>query len=156
MNRQKLFIRIFRFVMNTLFKERSQKSAIQYSSGPGMSTIKLLGLTWKRNTHKHINPKQLQQKINRENGFVLLDIRARKAFDEGHIANAVNIPLRKLLRAEDFPFSKGAEIIVICYLGITSREAITILAEQGYKNLTNMDGGMGAWDYEKEQTVRAR
>ena len=155
MNKQILLIRLFKFVMSTLFKERFKKSAMQYSSGFDISAIKLLNLIWGENTHKHIKPHQLQQKISRENDLTILDIRTKKAFDDGHIENAVNISLRKLLLSDgNLPFSKDTKIIVICYLGMSSREAILLLAEQGYKNLINLDGGMGAWGYEKTITTK--
>jgi len=154
MNKQILLIRIFKFVMSTLFKERFQKSAMKYSSGFDITIIKLLNLMWRKNTYKHIKPHKLQQMISTENNLTILDIRTKKAFDDGHIENAVNISMRKLfLSAENLPFSKNTKIVVICYLGVSSREAILLLAEQGYKNLINLDGGMGAWDYEKTITT---
>jgi rhodanese-related sulfurtransferase len=141
---------MFRFMANTMFRGRVRKSAMQYSSGPGMSMIRLMGLAWKGQKHKHIKPRQVKQRLDHGDNFVLLDIRARRSFDECHVRNAVNIPFDELQRSEDLPFSKDAEIVVACYLGMMGRAAIAILAERGYKNLANMDGGMGAWDYEKE------
>jgi rhodanese-related sulfurtransferase len=140
--------------MSVVFKERFQKSAMQYSSGFDISVRKLINLLWRNNTHNHISSRQLHHKISLENDLTLLDIRTQKAFDKGHIKTAINIPLRKLILSDqDLPFSKGTKIVVICYLGVSSREAIFCLAEQGYKKLINLDGGMGAWDYEKTITT---
>lgn len=153
---QRLLLLTFKYIMRTLFKEQYQQSALQYSPGPNMGLIGLLRLMLRGDTHTTINPKQLLKKTEKHGSFIIVDIRSKKAFDEGHILNAVNIPLKNLVLADDFPFAKDVEIIVICYLGVTSREAISILAEQGYTNLTNMIGGMGAWEYGKVQTYATR
>jgi len=135
---------------NILFKKRAQQSAVQYSTSPGMSMIKLMRLAWKGQKHKHIKPKQIKQRIDQGNSFVFLDVRTKKSFDQGHVRNAVNLPFEELHKVKDLAFSKDTEIVIACYFGIKSRATIAILAERGYKNLTNMDGGLGAWDYEKE------
>lgn len=155
MKENRLLISLFKFVMITLFNKRFQRSSMQFSPGPALPLKQLLKLVWKDNTHLSIKPKQVQQRITEDSDFILLDIRSKKSFKEGHITNAVNIPLRKLFRMEELPFPKNAEIIVICYLGVTSKEAITVLAEHGHTNLINMAGGMGAWEYEQERTITA-
>lgn len=155
MKKLDLMARMFRLMANIMFRERALKSDMQYSSGPGMSLMKLMGLAWKGQKHKHIKPKQIKQRIDQGNSFVFLDVRTKKSFDQGHVRNAVNVPFDELQKAKDLAFSKDAEIVVACYFGIKSRATIAILAERGYKNLTNMDGGLGAWDYEKERTIEA-
>lgn len=144
-------LKVFKCIMKALFKEQYQKSALEYSPGPHMSLFALLRLIWKGETHTTINSKQLKNRIDNNGAFTIVDIRSKKSFDEGHILNAVNIPLKQLVMTDDFPFSKDTELIVVCYLGVTSREAINILAAQGYRKVTHMVGGMGTWDYGKEQ-----
>ncbi|MCP3932378.1 MAG: rhodanese-like domain-containing protein [Bacteroidetes bacterium] len=155
MNKHTVPIYIFKLLMNTLFNERFRRSSLQFSPGSDLGLRQLLGLIWKRNTHNRLNPKQLNRKIKKGDDFVLLDIRSKKSFAAGHISNAVNIPLRRFFKIERFPFSRDTEIILICYLGIMSKEALSILADHGYKKLTNIDGGMGAWAYEQERTTKA-
>jgi len=84
--------------------------------------------------------------------LIVLDIRAIKAFVEGHIENAINIPFSELLKDEEVPLCRDAEIVIVCYFGISSMVVIDILAERGWRNLINMYGGMGAWHYGTIQT----
>jgi rhodanese-related sulfurtransferase len=146
---------MLRLVTNALFKEPVRKGTIYCKLGFYIKKIKMNSLAWNGHYCRHIKPIQLKKRIIRGSDFVLLDIRSRKAFCEGHIEGAINIPIGELLKAEEIPLDRQAEIIVACYFGISSIAVIDILAEQGYKNLTNMDGGMGAWHYEKKRTSKA-
>lgn len=137
--------------MRVLFKEHYTQSAVQYSPGPDLSLFKMIKLIWNKGKYRSINPNQLHKIIMMHRSPTIIDIRSEQAFEQGHIRNAVNIPFKNIILSDSLPFSKKSEIIVTCYLGITSREAIALLSAQGYSNLTNLNGGMGAWNYEREQ-----
>lgn len=76
-------------------------------------------------------------------GALLIDIRNEDAFKTGHIKGAVNIPMKSL------PFKmneldKNKELLVICYVGGSSKLASKILSKSGFK-VKNVIGGMEAW-----------
>lgn len=70
---------------------------------------------------------------------IIIDVREPQEFAEGHIEEALNIPLANLMKnpheLEDI--SKDAEIILYCRSGARSNAAIEILRALGYKNLIN-------------------
>lgn len=91
-----------------------------------------------------INAVQLQQRINNGERLNLLDVREVIEFHTYNIGG-LNIPVSKL---EDsvakIAYNKTDEIIVICSAGIRSLTAQTILANIGYQNVVNLNGGLKA------------
>ncbi|MEM8836321.1 MAG: MBL fold metallo-hydrolase [Planctomycetota bacterium] len=74
----------------------------------------------------------------------LLDVRRRSEFDEGHIADAVNIAHTRLAgRMDEVP--QGARLLVNCRSGKRSARASAYLKRAGYEAI-NLAGGMLAWD----------
>lgn len=81
-------------------------------------------------------------------GTKILDVREGYEWEEGHIADAVHIPLDELpVRFEEL--DPDEDLYVICRSGGRSFRAVQWLNAQGYSAL-NVLGGMGAWqDAEK-------
>jgi NADPH-dependent 2,4-dienoyl-CoA reductase/sulfur reductase-like enzyme/rhodanese-related sulfurtransferase len=70
----------------------------------------------------------------------LLDAREPSEYGEGHISNAVNIPLGQLRsRLNEIPRDK--EIIVNCQIGLRSYIGVRILMQNGFDNVRNLSGG---------------
>jgi rhodanese-related sulfurtransferase len=67
---------------------------------------------------------------------------------EGEIAGTdAFIPYNELeAYADQLPADKDAKIVLYCRSGNMSEIAATELAEQGYSNLYELDGGMIAWE----------
>jgi rhodanese-related sulfurtransferase len=77
--------------------------------------------------------------------YIVLDVRQSEEFAEGHVPNAVLIPLGKLeARASELP--KDTTLYVICRSGNRSRQASDILVNLGFKDVRNIDGGFIAWE----------
>ncbi|PAB56714.1 rhodanese-like domain-containing protein [Anaeromicrobium sediminis] len=88
-----------------------------------------------------------------ENGSILLDIRAKEDYNDVHITNAINIPFQSL-RCELNQLDKDKEILVICYIGESSKRATYLLRQLGF-NAKNIHGGMNAWK-QYEINIRER
>ena len=83
--------------------------------------------------------------VNREHG-VIVDIRDKKAFDGGHIVDAINIPSAKLKdRLAELNKFKEKPLVVVCQLGSQSGDAIKTLEENGFTSVSRMSGGMAEW-----------
>jgi len=82
-----------------------------------------------------------------EGGAVLLDVRTPGEFAGMHIAEASNVPLQALQAGslDGVPKDKSTLIVTICGVGKRSYRAAEILAQQGYANVKNIDGGMQRW-----------
>jgi rhodanese-related sulfurtransferase len=67
---------------------------------------------------------------------------------EGEIAGTdAFIPYNELeAYADQLPADKGSRIVLYCRSGRMSEIAATELAQQGYNNLYELDGGMIAWE----------
>jgi rhodanese-related sulfurtransferase len=139
-----------------VFASKYKKSNLQYCPF-GIERTKLIRYMLAGNKHKHITPPEVKRKVDSANDdFVILDVRSKRAYDEGHIKGARALSFGDLIAGESIEIDKEKDIIVTCYLGGLSRAAISILAERGFTKLFNMYGGMGAWDYEKEKSNGAQ
>lgn len=76
---------------------------------------------------------------------VILDVRRPDEFAEGHIENAVNIPLDQLPnRLNDL--QKFSAIYIHCKRGGRAKSAFDLLTQMGLKNLVCIsDAGMDLW-----------
>jgi len=80
--------------------------------------------------------------VNNNKNVILLDVRSKQEYDEGHLKGAINIPVYELeYRVEELK-DKESIIIAYCSAGIRSRKAIGILKKLGYKNLYNVEDGV--------------
>lgn len=76
---------------------------------------------------------------------VVLDIRSPREYSIRHIAGAVNIPLTRLRdNLADVP--RGRRIFLHCAGGYRSSIAASLLAQQGISQVTEMTGGLAAWE----------
>src|SRR5262249_26361942 len=82
----------------------------------------------------------------RTNDLVVLDVREKDAFAQGHIPTARVIPRGQLeLRInEEFP-DPTLRIVTYCELGKISTLAAATLRNLGFMRATALDGGMKAW-----------
>ena len=82
----------------------------------------------------------------------VLDVRAAKEFQAKRIARSVNIPLNHLEeRLAELPRSRT--ITVHCAGGYRSSIAVSILQKHGFENLTELAGGIAAWEAAKLPSV---
>lgn len=83
-------------------------------------------------------------------GTVLLDVRTQEEYDGGHLAGAVCLPVETLTDGDLSILlpDKHAPLVVYCRTGHRSAEAAQILAELGYEDITDLAGGILAWDGE--------
>lgn len=70
----------------------------------------------------------------------LLDVREPFEYEDGHIPNAVNIPLGQIRsRLNEIP--KDKEIIVNCQVGLRSYIGVRMLMQNGFDKVKNLSGG---------------
>ena len=80
---------------------------------------------------------------NNNNNVVLLDVRSPQEFKEGHIRNAINIPLYEInIRLPRIIKDKSRIIIVYCLSGKRSKKAAIYIDKCGYKNVYNLRNGI--------------
>lgn len=95
--------------------------------------------------YTEIDPAEAVRVMNHEEG-VVLDVREDSEFKEGHIVNAIHIPLGSLSsRAGELEPYRGKPIIVNCRSGSRSASACGVLTKGGFSAVYNLRGGIGAW-----------
>lgn len=97
---------------------------------------------------KEITPKEVEASINEGKKLNIIDVREENEVAAGKIPGAVNIPLGSLpSRVNDL--DKASEYIMVCRSGGRSGRASQFLESEGF-DVTNMTGGMLAWEGEVE------
>jgi rhodanese-related sulfurtransferase len=93
-----------------------------------------------------VDPMGATGMINHEDA-VVLDVRSMAEFKDGHIVNAVNIPLNGLnSNLKQLEKHRGRPIVAVCRSGSRSGAACKLLRKQGFENVKNLRGGMMAWE----------
>lgn len=93
----------------------------------------------------YITPKELRKRIqnNGAENLFLLDIRKPENYAEGHIPGSTNIFWLDLFKPENLEkLPKDKTIVLICYVGHTASQAMTLLRLLGY-NVIALKFGMG-------------
>jgi rhodanese-related sulfurtransferase len=99
-----------------------------------------------------INPLSLKRMLDAQNKkIVLLDVRPPDEFHsiQGHIPNAINIPLHELLHQvehdSELQALKPHRIILICQTGGRAAIAVRLLRQRAFYGALLLEGGMRAW-----------
>jgi rhodanese-related sulfurtransferase len=94
---------------------------------------------------KAVSPAQLTQLINRENALVI-DVSPLGDYGKGHIVGSKHVmpsqldPESKLLaKVKELP------VAVVCRNGMASTQAAKRLVKAGFKQVSVLEGGIGAW-----------
>jgi rhodanese-related sulfurtransferase len=76
--------------------------------------------------------------------LVVLDVRTQAEYDDGHIEDAILIPVAELPdRLSEL--SKDDEILVYCRSGNRSSTAVGIMEDAGFSKIFHMNEGMNGW-----------
>ena len=99
-----------------------------------------------------ISPTQLNERIERGDDIVLLDVREPHEWDITHLEGAKLIPVGQIQsRANEL--STADEIIVYCKGGTRSARAVQELQGLGFRRLKNLTGGINAWSRDVDPDV---
>ncbi len=75
---------------------------------------------------------------------VLIDVRTDNEVERGRIAGALHIPLHRL-PARLSEIAPDGPVVVYCQSGARSAMAGRFLADNGWGQVYNLTGGIGAW-----------
>lgn len=123
----------------------------QSFSSPGKCTSCNMALVEKSTIHfSSITPEAVCERLKANPKAVLLDVRSSGEFNGtsevtsfGHFRNAVNVNVTELeTRFKELDKYKDLEVIVYCSHSHRSPAASYFLSTHGFKNVTNMSGGV--------------
>jgi rhodanese-related sulfurtransferase len=101
---------------------------------------------------KQLTAIELKTKIQDKESLFLLDVREPFEYEHAHIADSVLIPLNQIpQRLQELDFDK--EIVVICHHGMRSMQAANFLTQVGFKQVSNLVGGVDTWSLECDSSM---
>lgn len=97
--------------------------------------------------YKKISAKEAYNMMTNSD-IIILDVREQYEYDDGHIRNAVLLPLGDIESSSpDILTDKNQTILIYCRSGRRSKDAALKLISLGYKNVYDF-GGILDWNYE--------
>lgn len=79
-------------------------------------------------------------------GAKVVDVREAAEYQQGHIANAIHIPLSQLdKRLSELEAHRDTPILTYCRTGSRSNAAASRLKQNGFNKVHNLAGGIVAW-----------
>ncbi|MBR4303695.1 MAG: rhodanese-like domain-containing protein [Clostridia bacterium] len=102
----------------------------------------------KTNGYRQVTMQDAITMMEKESGYIILDVRRADEFAEKHIPNAINIP-NESIGTDEIPElpDKNQLILVYCRSGNRSKQASEKLAALGYTNIVEF-GGIIDWPLE--------
>jgi rhodanese-related sulfurtransferase len=92
-----------------------------------------------------VSAQQLVDLVNRENA-VVIDVRDKKEFEQGHIVGAVNVPYAALEgRVGELKKYQDKPVVIACRMGQHAGAAGMILKKNGFASVTRLAGGIAEW-----------
>lgn len=92
-----------------------------------------------------INVQQLKAQLDAHATMTVIDVRQPEEYaHDGHVAGTRLLPLPVLAHRLN-ELEKDAPIVCICRSGNRSQVACELLQRHGFTNVTNVSGGMMAW-----------
>lgn len=96
-----------------------------------------------------VDPDELAMDIPFDDNLVIVDVRRETEFGDGHITNALNIPLDEITDPANLAnFEDNHNIYIHCGTGYRSVIASSLFKRQGIHNIRNVTGG-----FEKIKTL---
>lgn len=93
---------------------------------------------------KQLSPNELKILIDNGQKFRLIDVREKWEFDTAKIEQAELMPLSIFLDHFD-KLDPQDNLVIMCHHGNRSFQVCAYLAKAGFKNVSNLDGGIDAW-----------
>jgi hydroxyacylglutathione hydrolase len=103
---------------------------------------------------ERITAQNLAEQLASAEPPLVLDVRTPQEVSTGRIEGSIHVPLSRLPeRLDEIP--RGRPIVVTCGSGYRSSTAVSMLEAQGRSGLSDLVGGMAAWDAWHLETVPA-
>ena len=80
------------------------------------------------------------EEFRKTSGAVLLDVRTREEYAQGHIPGSCHIPLDEIDRAPQKIPDRDTPLFVHCRSGARSGQAVSQLKQMGYRHVKNIGG----------------
>jgi hydroxyacylglutathione hydrolase len=110
--------------------------------------------TWARaypvETMPSMDTKELRGRLNE---VLLIDVRQRSEWDQGHIPGAIHFEGGRVAW-EELPFPYDRPLAIQCSSGNRSMSVSSVLQRRGYRNVIQVEGGIRAWEKNRFEISR--
>ncbi len=117
-----------------------------------VNTAATVGLNLLHGSFKQVPVYKVRELV--ENQAVIIDVRERNEFANGHIVNAINIPLSELRENLD-KIPKDKPVYLHCRSSQRSYNALKVLESEGHSDVYNISGsflGISLYEYFNDKT----
>jgi hydroxyacylglutathione hydrolase len=97
---------------------------------------------------EQISVEELRLRLQERSIDTLIDVRRPPEWNSGHIEGAVHMPLNHLAESA-LSLNRDSRIAVLCAGGYRSSIASSLLEQFGFRHISNVVGGMTAWNNAK-------
>jgi phage shock protein E len=106
--------------------------------------LSLLSISVSSANLSHISQQELLEADT--SNLVIVDVRTPSEFQQGHVPNAINVPLSEIIdNPAILTSSKGKPIVLYCRSGYRAAKAAEALHKDGHQGLRHLEGDMQAW-----------
>jgi len=102
--------------------------------------------------YETITPAEFQERRKGSEQVLLIDVRELEEYELAHIEGARLLPLSQFNEWAS-SLDPETETVVMCHHGIRSAHVCAYLSQQGFKNLSNLEGGVDRWSCEVDRNV---
>ncbi len=94
-----------------------------------------------------LSQEEAKQQMDSGESIVIIDVRGASEYAQGHIENAINIPMNVITdKIEDAVPNKEQKIFVNCLSGGRSKASCSLIKAKGYTNVHDI-GGVNSWPF---------
>jgi hydroxyacylglutathione hydrolase len=97
-----------------------------------------------------IDPKELRERLDE---VMLIDVRQRSEWEEGHIPGATHFEGGRVAW-EELPFPHDRPLAIQCSSGNRSMSVSSVLRRRGYRNVIQVEGGIRQWGKNGFETTK--
>src|SRR5918912_917218 len=127
--------------------------AIQFEAMPSYREL----LQEVKSEIEEVDAERAHELLGEDERPVVLDVREREEWDQGHIPGALHIPRGSLeSRVEQALPDRSRAVVVYCAAGNRSAFAAKTLEELGYESVASLAGGIADWQRHGLPTERPR
>ena len=98
--------------------------------------------------YKNVSAEEANKLISDNKDFIILDVRTKEEFDNGHIPGAKLVPVQVLhTKLNELSEYKDKPILVYCASGGRSPKAVETLSDNDFQNIYHLRRGISSWRY---------
>lgn len=101
---------------------------------------------------KNLSPAEAKKILEEQEDVRLIDVREKWEYDTAKIGNSELMPMSEFNDHYE-KLNPDDNLIICCHHGNRSFRVCAYLVQNGFKNVSNLDGGIDAWSHEIDPAI---